>query len=238
MNTNIVISVIIPCYNPNDGWSESLTKNIHHLNRSLPNLRIEYIISNDGSTCLHEQDLAYLSAISNVTIIHSAVNNGKGSAIRAGIRVAVGEIIIYTDIDFPFGTDSVLEIIKTFTLYPSCYFVYGNRSNDYFKRLPFKRKIISKFLHLFNRLFLSGKVRDTQAGIKGFRKELVPLVLSVNTKTFVFEIELIKMLVLSDVEMRKIEVSPITSVVFSDFSSKTILGELISLARIIILYRP
>jgi glycosyltransferase involved in cell wall biosynthesis len=230
-----MISIVLPCYNPVEGWCKALAANIEELNRKLPEYIIQYIVSNDGSTILLPQEVADLKAIPNMIFLDNPVNEGKGSAIRKGTGKADGEIIIYTDIDFPFGTDSVVDILRIFISNPDCWFVYGNRNSDYFKKLPVKRQLISKGLHLINLLFLSKHITDTQAGIKGLRRELLPDVQETKTNTFVFEIELIRKLIRKKINIGKIEVNANPSIVFSDFGYKTIYREVVNLARIIIL---
>ncbi|MBE9463918.1 glycosyltransferase family 2 protein [Dyadobacter subterraneus] len=230
-----LISVVLPCYNPAEGWCQTLENNITELNGRLPFNRIQYIISNDGSTRLDKSKVCVLTASDNVVFLDSIVNEGKGSAIRKGTMRADGDIIIYTDIDFPFGTDPIVEMVKIFNENPDCWFVYGNRTSEYFKKLPLKRQLISKGLHLLNRLFLSGHITDTQAGIKGLRREILPDVQRTKTNTFVFEIELIRKLIKKKVAIQSVNVFANPSIIFSDFSFKVLLKEAVSLSRIFIM---
>ncbi len=223
---------MLPCYNPVDGWCQTLENNIAELNGRLPSNRIQYIISNDGSTRLDKSKVCLLTASDNVIFLDNVVNEGKGSAIRKGTLHADGDIIIYTDIDFPFGTDPIVEMVKIFDENPQCWFVYGNRTSEYFKKLPLKRKMISKGLHLLNRIFLSGHITDTQAGIKGLRREVLPEVQRTKTNTFVFEIELIRKLIRKKVDIQSVNVFANPSIIFSDFSFKVLFKEAVSLSRI------
>ena len=67
------------------------------------------------------------------------------------------------------------------------------------------------------------------------RRELLPDVQGTKTNTFVFEIELIRNLIRKKINIGKIEVNANPSIVFSDFGYKTIIREMVNLARIIIL---
>ena len=151
------------------------------------------------------------------------------------MKHAEGNIIIYTDIDFPFGTSPIVEMVKIFEKNPQIGFVYGSRNVAYFKKLPFKRQLVSKGLHLLNRLFLADHVIDTQAGIKGLRREILPEVMDTKTNTFVFEIELIHKLVRKKIGIGSVEVSANPAIVFSDFSIKVLFREAVSLARIMMI---
>lgn len=230
-----LISIVLPCYNPVDGWCQTLETNITELNGRLPSNRIQYIISNDGSTRLDKSKVCVLTESDNVIFLDNVVNEGKGSAIRKGTLRADGDIIIYTDIDFPFGTDPIVEMVKIFNENPECWFVYGNRTSEYFKKLPLKRQLISKGLHLLNRIFLSGHITDTQAGIKGLRREVLPDVQRTKTNTFVFEIELIRKLIKKKVAIQSVNVFANPSIIFSDFSVKVLFKEAVSLSRILMM---
>ena len=110
-----MISIVLPCYNPVDGWCQTLLDNISELNAKLPDDTIQYIISNDGSTRLDKAQVRILLNLPQVLFLDNTVNEGKGAAIRKGTMSAEGDIIIYTDIDFPFGTDPIVEMVNVFT---------------------------------------------------------------------------------------------------------------------------
>lgn len=229
------ISVVLPCYNPLPGWCATLEACIRELDAALPGMVIQYIVSNDGSTHLDRTGLTALNQMPNVVFFDSVVNEGKGSAIRKGTLRAEGDIIVYTDIDFPFGIDPIVEMVRIFQENPHCWFVYGNRSAEYFKKLPLKRRLFSKGLHLMNRIFLNKHITDTQAGIKGLRREVLPEIQGTKTNTFVFEVELIRKLIRKGVAMEKVNVCANSSIVFSDFSMKVLFREAVNFAKITIL---
>lgn len=231
------MSVVLPCYNPLPGWCATLKACILELDAKLPDVVIQYIISNDGSSCLDRTELVELSQMTNIIFFDSAINEGKGSAIRKGTLRAKGDIIVYTDIDFPFGTDPIVEMFKIFEANPNCWFVYGNRSAEYFKNLPLKRRLFSKGLQVMNRLLLNRRITDTQAGIKGLRREILPEVQATKTNTFVFEVELIRKLVRKGIGIEKVDVSVSSCIIFSDFGMNVLLREAVSFAKITLLSR-
>jgi len=230
-----MISVVLPCYNPLDDWCRTVLDHMSELNRLLTGYTVQYIISNDGSTRLNLREIDIVTAFPHVIFLNNQVNEGKGSAIRKGMKHAEGNIIIYTDIDFPFGTSPIVEMVKIFEKNPQTGFVYGSRNIEYFKKLPLKRQLVSKGLHLLNQIFLADHIIDTQAGIKGLRREVLADVLNTKTNTFVFEIELIHKLVRKKIEIRSVEVSANPAIVFSDFSFKVIFREAVSLVRIMMM---
>ncbi len=227
------ISIVLPCYNPAQDWVAGVLHQAELLISKLPDYEFQFVISNDGSTHLDRSNLHLLTSSKHFIFIDNFKNKGKGAAIRKGCEASTGDIIIYTDIDFPFGTDPIIEIVNLLTINPSCLFVYGSRNKDYFKQLPFTRKGISKGLMILNNIFLSKKITDTQAGIKGLKREILPVIQSTRTNTFVFEIELIRKLIKMKICMEKIEVSASSTIIFTNFSLMILLKEGLNFIKII-----
>ncbi len=228
------VSIVLPCFNPSQEWGVELLQNILSINEGLPKYDVEYIVSNDGSTSLNRNQIMLCETIENFIFVDHALNRGKGSAIRHGLSRATGDIIIYTDLDFPFGTKVIVEMIDIFAENPECSYIYGNRSKDYFNNLPFKRKLFSKALRAVNRVFLGSYITDTQAGIKGFRRNILPFVQATKTNTFVFEIELARKLIKNKISICKVNVDAKPSILFTDFSFSVLAKEAVNLVLIII----
>lgn len=234
MQKPVSVSIVLPCYNPGEGWSNSVVDYTTKLTNRLPGYQLQFIISNDGSSRICQKEIASLERVPEITFLNNPVNQGKGSAIRKGIAQAEGEIIIYTDIDFPFGTESVANMIQLFEEKSEYQFIYGKRVPSYFSQLPYKRRVISKTIRVFNQLMICPHVTDTQAGIKGLRKELAKDVLETKTNTFVFEIELMRKLIQKGVGIQSIDVTPEERIVFTDFSSKILFRESVNLFKILL----
>lgn len=228
------LSVVLPCYNPPDEWHLALQKNMTELNALLPGYTIQYVVYNDGSERIDSASANATALFPGVLFIDGGKNLGKGAALRKGTEQACGTIIIYSDLDFPFGVPALTEIVQIFENDPACDFVYGKRCPRYFRILPFKRRLVSQALHLVNRLFLSREIFDTQAGLKGIRGKWKDVVLSTRTNTFVFDIELIRNLIRRKMTIKHIDVTPVPGIRFTDFRPKTLLTESINLSKILI----
>lgn len=234
MQNPVSVSIVLPCYNPCEGWSHSVVDYSNQLTGQLPGHNLQFIVSNDGSSRICPTEIAALQQVPSIKFVDNPINQGKGSAIRKGIANAEGDIIIYTDIDFPFGVQPVVDMIRLFAEKEEYQFIYGKRVGAYFTQLPLKRRIISKAIRVFNQVLICRKVTDTQAGIKGLRREIADEVLTTKTNTFVFEIELMRKLIRKGIGIHFIDVAPEERIVFSDFSSKTLFKESINLAKIIL----
>ncbi len=227
------LAIILPVYNPRDGWESRLKESILSLNEKLET-SYDLVIVNDGSSM--EIDEKIIKKLKNefpfLKWVGYNENKGKGFAIRYGLKNTVANYYIYTDFDFPFGyqavNDTYLLLNKnTFAL------VIGKRGKSYFKILPFKRKVMSLGLQMFNYFLTGFKVSDTQAGLKGLDNRGKVVFLKGTTDSFLFEIEFIKDILKLKLPYTNIEIVPKPDITMTNFGSTTIKKELVSLMKII-----
>jgi len=108
----IRISVVIPTYNRKDLLLETLQS---LRTQSLPSSSFEVIVVNDGSNDGTDEMLRYFTGkapfkLSTIT----QQNRGPAAARNAGIRLAKGEIVAFTDDDCLPLTDWLAEIDRAF----------------------------------------------------------------------------------------------------------------------------
>lgn len=170
------ISVIIPVYNE----EKTIKKVIGEVNK-VP-VDKEIIIVDDGSTDNIKEVLKELNGIKKIFF---EKNQGKGTAIRAGLELATGEIVIIQDADLEYNPFDYSKLIKPFYKYGKNIAVYGSRFKGGGKFL-FLSKVANIILNFFTNLLFSGKISDMETCYK-----VVPLkvMLSLNLKSKRFEIE-------------------------------------------------
>lgn len=187
------VSVILPCYNPQPGWEQVICADFI-LFAARVAVPVELILVLDGVPYTRPDIAAALStlssAIPDVTIIKYDCNSGKGYATRKGVEAAKGDIIIYTDVDFPYNTDSIIEVYRKLAA-NECDVAAGVKDNDYYAQVPIVRRLISRMLRFFIRLFLSMPVTDTQCGLKGMRRNAMGVFLSTTIDRYLFDLEFI-----------------------------------------------
>ena len=113
------VSVIVPAYNEEDTIHDSIG---FILSSDYPDF--EVIVVNDGSRDGTVEQLAPFVESGRITCI-SQPNGGKASALNAGIRVARGDIIVFTDADSFFLPDTIGNLARWFAD-PSIQAVSGN----------------------------------------------------------------------------------------------------------------
>jgi glycosyltransferase involved in cell wall biosynthesis len=185
------LDIILPAYNPLPGWEEIVIGRFQSLVKALPDVKIRLFIVNDGSLRLDENRSAGLlkEVIPDLQWISYKENRGKGYALRQGVQKSSAEFVVYTDIDWPYTEESMIGVIRTLTA--SADAVIGKRDENYYTHLPPARRRISRLLRSFNAKLLRLKVDDTQAGLKGFRKNVKDIFLSTTIDRYLFDLEFI-----------------------------------------------
>ena len=188
----MMVSLVLPCYNPAPGWEQSVCSNFKSFCNNAQD-QAELIIVLDGKSANISKDILLFlhQNIPQLTIIEYPDNHGKGYAIRQGVAAAKGDIIIYTDIDFPYTSASILDIY-TQLKEDSCDVAIGVKNAAYYAHVPFIRRIISRYLQFFIKIFLSMPVTDTQCGLKGFKNSVTPLFLKTTINRYLFDLEFVR----------------------------------------------
>lgn len=174
------LTIIIPAYNAEkfiEKTIEELLINFHD---------DEIIIINDGST---DKTLEKLQKYNDkIVIINHLKNEGKGSAIQDGFKKAIGEVVIFTDADLPYGIDNIKDM----------YNCLSNTDNDIVIayrtkfRENFFRHITHMGINIMIQILFWFNVYDTQCGLKGFKKSFIDRIKNqLISKNFTIDIEIL-----------------------------------------------
>ncbi len=190
----VTLDIILPAYNPLPGWESVVINRYLSMKNRLAGITFHLIIVNDGSERIDESGAVKIlkESIPELTWISYPKNKGKGHALRKGIASSISDLLIYTDIDWPYSEESMFGMINN--LLKEADAVIGIRDQSYYSHLPKTRRRISKLLRTINAKVLHLKVNDTQAGLKGFRKNVKEIFLSTTIERYLFDLEFIYLL--------------------------------------------
>ncbi len=225
------VSLILPCYNPPQDWERNVYTNYTAF-CTLINEPVELVIVTDGvsDTIVGEQLIYLQQNIPTLKLVQYAENKGKGYALRRGVAVAKGKIIIYTDIDFPYTIESMYAIYSGLANKQQDIAI-GVKNDSYYTHIPPVRKGISQLLRFMTRIFLSLPVTDTQCGLKGFTSEVKNIFLQTSINRYLFDLEFIR----NSYRSKKYRIKPIPvalneNVHFRKMNYRILLPELLNFA--------
>lgn len=224
------LTIVLPCYNPSQGWESNVLEEYRLLKAALPLEHIQLIIMNDGSSVNVSEESISLFATEGVVFIQRDVNYGKGFTLREGVQQALADKIIYTDIDFPYTHNSFLAVYNALK---QADVAIGVRSEAYYANMPKARVYISKTLRFFIRKFLSIPTDDTQCGLKGFNIKGKDVFLQTKINRYLFDLEFVFLSARTQLSIAQVPVELKSGIVLSKMRGFILLGEGMNFLRIL-----
>lgn len=228
------LSIVLPCYNPPDDWEAHVSQSYATIATHL-GYAPELIIVNDGSSKNIAADISTLKTkIPGLIYTTLPQNKGKGAALRKGIGQAGGELIIYTDIDFPYTEESFLKIFHA--LNTENYDVaIGIKNEEYYAHSPRYRTFISKILRKGIGFFFNMPVTDTQCGLKGFNQQGKAIFLETTIDRYLFDLEFVYQSFRKhrNLKVKAIEVGLRPNVIFRAMNLKVLASESTNFLKIL-----
>jgi dolichol-phosphate mannosyltransferase len=160
------ISVIIPVYNEFRMFTEVLTR-VQQSSLPEPCLK-EIIVVNDGSTDGTAGLIDRCAREGQIIAHHLFANSGKGSAIRAGLSLASGEIVIIQDGDLEYDPQDYAVLIGPI-LKGEADCVYGSRFLGKPHGMAAKNRIANWTLTRAANLLYNAHITDEATAYKAFR---------------------------------------------------------------------
>jgi len=160
------ISILMPVYN-----EEKTLRNILDQIRAVPLPDRELIIINDGST---DATRDILSEIREpwIRIVHQERNLGKGAALRRGIEIAEGNIILIQDADLEYDPDDYPALLKPI-MEGTARVVYGSRILGHNPKSYTRYYWGGRFLSLLTNLLYGTSITDEPTCYKVFDASLL-----------------------------------------------------------------
>lgn len=122
---DLKLTIIIPCFNEHDTILPVLDR--VRAVRLPDGVEREVIVVDDGSTDAGGELLAeYVSRCPEVRLHRAVTNFGKGAAVRAGLALAGGEIVLIQDADLELAPEEIPQLLAPI-LESRCDVVYGSR---------------------------------------------------------------------------------------------------------------
>jgi glycosyltransferase involved in cell wall biosynthesis len=179
------LTIIIPCFN-----EKSTIRGIIEAVHAAPFAPKEIIViddfSNDGTREILANELA--DRIDKL-VFHES-NQGKGAALRSGIKYATGDIVIIQDADLEYNPQEYPVLIDPI-LKDKADVVFGSRfmGGNPHRVLYFWHRVGNGFLTLISNVFTNLNLTDMESCYKVFRREIIQAII-IEENRFGFEPEI------------------------------------------------
>ena len=186
-----LVSVIVPAFKQ----AKTIQKDLRRITLVLNKLRYrsELICVVDGkSDKTFEKAKKVAAKYRRVKVVGYEINHGKGYAVRFGMAKSKGDIIAFIDSGMDLDPNGLSMLLEHFEWYKADVIVGSKRHPVSKVDYPWQRRILSIGYQVMVRLMFGLKVKDTQVGLKVFRREVLEKVLPrLLVKAYAFDIEML-----------------------------------------------
>lgn len=182
------ISVIVPAYREGARIVSSLERLTQALDQSGSSWEVIVVVDGDPTTWAAAQKCRS----PQVRVEGYCHNRGKGFALRYGISQARGPLVTFIDSDMEIAPEEIGRMTSLLDLYHADVVVGSKRHPLSEVHYPWTRRAQSLAYQLLVRALFRVRVRDTQTGLKMFRREVADRVVDAAlVKRFAFDLELL-----------------------------------------------
>lgn len=181
------VAIVIPAYNP-DLRLGTLVKQLLETRRFC-----RIVVVNDGSQEECEAIFAHLESLAGVTVLHHAVNLGKGAALKTGLNhclwawpEAAG--VVTADADGQHLVGDIVRVADALDASPGS-LILGSR--QFVGDVPWRSRMGNAITrHLFHAA-VGARLTDTQSGLRGIPRKLAMYLLHLRATGYEFELDML-----------------------------------------------
>lgn len=184
-----LLSIIVPAYKQ----EKTIKKDIEKIENVMGQLRYDYeiIVVVDGFVDNTFKNAKKIKS-PKVIVIGYQHNHGKGYAVRFGMAKAKGSIVAFIDAGMDLNPNGISILLEYFEWHNADVIVGSKLHSASKVNYPTQRKILSFGYRLLVKLLFGLNIKDTQVGMKFFRRKVLEDVLPrLLVKEYAFDIEIL-----------------------------------------------
>lgn len=184
-----LLSLVVPAYKQ----EKTIAKNIKLISKVLSNLSYDYelIVVVDGNLDDTFKNASKLKS-SKVKILGYEKNRGKGYAVKFGALKAKGDMIGFIDAGMDLDISAITILVDYMDLHNADIVIGSKLHPDSVVEYPLFRVVLSWGYRTIIKSLFNLNVRDTQVGMKLFRRNVVKKVFpKILVRNFAFDIEVL-----------------------------------------------
>ena len=200
------LAIVLPAYNEESRLGPALDELFAYLCEASRMAPVRVLVvddgSTDGTTALVKARPEYVESGTGVADtlsdcptleLLSVAHGSKGSAVRAGMLAADSDLIVFADADMATPPDQLPRLVAALE---TADIALGSRiqpdGSDMRATQPPFRRLVGRLFRFAAQLWVTGPVRDTQCGFKGFRRQAAHDLFSrLRITSIVFDVDLI-----------------------------------------------
>ncbi len=188
-----MMSVVIPSYNEEKRIRGSLMETCAYLNDS--GMEYEIIVVDDGSSDGTSRIVEGMTPdFPKVRLVRYEKNRGKGHALRTGVLVTTGDLILVMDADLSTPIEELWKLMP-YLAGGGYDIAIGSRAlalSDIIRKQPWWRQSMGKMFNRIVKVLVIGDFRDTQCGFKLFTGDVARnLFLEAKIDRFAYDVEIL-----------------------------------------------
>ena len=198
------IALLIPAFKPPDELLMLVQNCVEH------RFTKHVIIVDDGSGQDYSPIFVALENIDTVTVLRHSVNLGKGAALKTGLNHCYlsQDItgVVTADADGQHLASDIEKVTNAIQDGPKC-LVLGSR--DFGDDVPFRSRFGNIVTRYVFRFLLGAWIQDTQTGLRGIPRELIPHLLRLKSNRYEFEMDMLTIAAQLQYSIREIPIKTI-----------------------------
>ena len=159
------LSVVIPVYNERATIAEILDRV-----RAVP-IEKEIIVVDDASTDGTREILQEQAEQGDIRLFLQPHNQGKGAAVREGLRHITGDVVVIQDADLEYDPSDYLTMLRPIVS-GKAKVVYGSRFIGEHKAMYFWHSLGNRFLTLLTNILYDSTLSDMETCYKMFTADI------------------------------------------------------------------
>lgn len=189
MNKTKLLSVIVPAYEK----EKSIVTDLKNIEAVLKQIRYNYeiICVVDGHTDKTFENAKKIKSPKLKVYVYKE-NHGKGYAVRYGMARSKGDLIAFIDSGMDIDPNGISMLLEHLEWYRADIIIGSKRHPASMVKYPLLRRVYSLIYQMVVKLLFNINVRDTQTGLKLYKREVLEKVLPrMMVKKFAFDIEIL-----------------------------------------------
>src|SRR3990167_7465488 len=186
-----LLSVIVPAYKQEKTIKKDLENINSILSEGLKDCDYEIICVVDGELDGTWKEAEKVKS-SKVRVVGYKHNKGKGYAVRYGMVRSKGDLVSFLDAGMDISPKGIMMLMAHMEWYNADIIVGSKRHPVSQVNYPILRRIISIGYHLGVKILFGLDLRDTQSGIKIFKRKIIDKILpKLLVKRYAMDIEML-----------------------------------------------